>query len=156
MTKNRPPDPAKIPSISAEQIRATARRLGGAAREPLLAPGTVTKCHLCGGNVVTTNNLRKSIPTPQGLIVLLRLPGAECSACKAQSFDASAIATISEYSGLEVIADYETSVTRASGRTLGTYFKADLTRVLNLSGKESLRWVVLDRDHAYVEVERAG
>jgi len=143
-----------VPRISGEQLERTRRQIMAVSREPLLPAGTVTVCPVCKGEMVTTNNLSRIIASPMGLIVLTRLPGAECVRCGAKAFDGAALAMILEQSGSEIIADYETKVTRASGSTLGTYFKADLTRVLRLSGKEKLRWKVLDRDKALVEVER--
>ena len=104
--------------------------------------------------MVTTNNLERVIATPTALVVLARLPGAECARCGATSYDPAALALTLEHSGSEIVADYETKVTRTSGSTLGTYFKADLSRVLRLSGKERLRWKVLNKDKALVEVER--
>jgi hypothetical protein len=105
--------------------------------------------------MVTTNNLKKTVATPLGLVVLARLPGAECSKCGALEYDAAALGIIMRHSDSEVVADYETKVTKASGRTLGTYFKADLSRVLRLTGKEHLVWKVIDRDHALVEIQRS-
>ena len=144
----------EVPRISEEQLERTRRQILAASREPLLPAGTVTVCPVCKGEMVTTNNLRRIIASPMGLIVLTRLPGAECVRCRAKAFDGAALAMTLEQSASEIIADYETKVTRASGSTLGTYFKADLTRVLRLSGKERLRWKVLDEDKALVEVER--
>src|SRR5438034_963106 len=124
------------------------------AREPLLPTGTITPCQVCGGDMVTTNNLKKAIAVPMGLVILVGLPGAQCTRCRSVAYDAGALAMILEHSGSEIVADYETRVTRASGNTLGTYFKADLSRVLRLSGKEKLHWKVLDEDRALLEVER--
>ncbi len=143
-----------VPRLTEEQMELTRKMLLSGSREPLLPVGTVTTCQSCGGDMITTNNLRRTIATPAGLIILAGLPGAQCVRCRAVAYDAAAAATILENSSSEIIADYETRVTRASGSTLGTYFKADLSRVLHLSGKEKLRWKVLDEDKALVEVER--
>lgn len=147
---------ADAPALTQAQLQAFKAQLTGRAKEPLFPSGTITDCPVCAAQMVTTNNLRKTIATPSGTVVIARLPGAQCSRCDAIAFDPSALAIIAEYSGAEVVADYETSVTRASGKTLGTYFKADLTRVLGLKGKESLRWKVLDRNHVLVSVDREG
>lgn len=148
------PDPDEVPEVTDAQVRDLQARLLETEREPLLPEGEVTQCPVCGGEMVTTNNLNKAIPTPHGLTVVTRLPGARCTRCSASQFDPAAIALILEHSEHEIIADYETSVTQASGKTLGTYFKKDLTRVLSLTGKEHLRWTVLDKDHALVEIDR--
>jgi len=104
--------------------------------------------------MLTTNNLERIVATPQGLTVITRLPGAECIQCGAIQYDPGAARLILEHSASEIVADYETKVTRASGRTLGVYLKADLARVLNLHGKEKMAWKVLDRNHALVEIDR--
>lgn len=146
--------PRDVPTLTANQLELTRKLLLSTSREPLLPTGTVTLCQVCRGEMVTTNNLMRVIATPMALVVLTRLPGAQCTRCGARAYDAAALAITLEHSGSEIIADYETRVTRASGSTLGTYFKADLSRVLRLSGKERLRWKVLDQDKALVEVER--
>jgi len=145
---------SKTPRITEDQLASTRRRILSAPRTPLLPAGTVTVCPVCKGEMITTNNLTRAIATPAALVVLTRLPGAECARCGAKEYDPAALAITMEHSGSEIVADYETKVTRASGNTLGTYFKADLSRVLKLSGKERLRWKVLGRDQALVEVER--
>lgn len=148
------PDPSDVPEVTQEQVRDLQGRLLEAPREPLLPEGEVTDCPICDGDMVTTNNLKKAIPTPHGLTVVTRLPGARCTQCDASQFDPAAIALILEHSDAEILADYETTVTKASGSSLGTYFKKDLTRVLGLDGSEHLLWTVLDKDHALVEIER--
>jgi hypothetical protein len=85
--------------------------------------------------------------------IVTRLPGAECRNCGAMSLDPAAIAILAEHEAGEVVADYETRVTRV-GPMLATYLREDLRRVLGLKGKETLRWKIIDRTHALVEVER--
>jgi hypothetical protein len=153
MKKARSP-PQDERSTTEDQMDLTRKLVLASSRAPLLPTGTITACQVCGGDMVTTNNLRKAIPVPMGLIILAGLPGAQCTRCKSVAYDAGALAAILENSASEIVADYETRVTRASGSTLGTYFRADLSRVLRLSGKERLRWKVLDKDRAFVEVER--
>lgn len=154
MKKSKSPPRNETPTLTQEQMDLTRKLILASSREPLLPTGTITTCQICNGEMVTTNNLRRTIPVPMGLVILAGLSGAQCTRCRSVAYDAGAIATILEHSGSEIIADYETRVTRASGSTLGTYFKADLTRVLRLAGKEKLRWKVLDGDRALVEVER--
>lgn len=152
-----PPKPKsddEIPTITEEQLEQMRRKMLRASRKPLLPTGTVTRCVTCKGDMVTTNDLRKVIPTPAGLLVITRLSGAECSSCGTKQFDAAALALILEHSGQEIVGDYETTVSRTSGRMIGTNFKGDLPRVLALKGHERLRWKILDRDHALVKVER--
>lgn len=151
---NEVPNPDEVPEITQEQVRELQAHLLETEREPLLPDDEATSCPVCGGDMITTNNLKKAIPTPSGLTVVTRLPGARCAQCTTRQYDPAAIALILEHSDEEIIADYETSVTHASGKTLGTYFKKDLSRVLSLTGKEHLRWTVLDKDHALVEIER--
>lgn len=148
------PEADEVPEVSEEQVRDLQARLLETEREPLLPEGEITQCPICGGEMVTTNDLKKAIPTPMGLTVVTRLPGARCTRCDASQYDPAAVALILEHSAEEIIADYETSVTQASGQSLGTYFKKDLSRVLGLEGTEHLRWTVLDKDHALVEIDR--
>lgn len=146
----------EIPSISEEQVRQLQARLAGDPNEPLLPMGAITQCPHCGGKMLTTNSVKKVIPTPRRVVVLTRLPGAQCLSCAAVQYDPAALAIIEETRTDEVLADYETTVTQASGKTLGTYFKADLARVLSLEGREHLLWKVLDRNTALVEINRMG
>lgn len=151
---NETPDVDDVPELTQEYVRTIQVRMLETHREPLLPENEVTECPVCGGEMVTTNNLRKAIPTPHGLTVVTPLPGARCARCSTSQYDPAALALILEHSDEEIIADYETTVTQASGKTLGTYFKKDLSRVLSLTGKEHLRWTVLDEDHALVEIDR--
>jgi hypothetical protein len=68
------------------------------SREPLLPMGTITACQVCGGDMVTTNNLRRAIPAPMGPIILAGLPGAQCARCRSVAYDAGAVAAILEKS----------------------------------------------------------
>ena len=154
MKKPESPSRTETPTLTREQIDLTRKLVLASSREPLLPTGTISPCQVCGGDMVTTNNLKKAIAVPMGLVILVGLPGAQCTRCRSVAYDAGALAMILEHSGSEIVADYETRVTRASGNTLGTYFKADLSRVLRLSGKEKLHWKVLDEDRALLEVER--
>lgn len=153
MTPARKP-PEDLPAVTEEQLRQLRGKMLASPREPLLPAGTVTQCALCKGAMVTTNDLRKVIPTSAGLLVITRLPGAKCTSCGEQQFDAAALAIILEHSGQEIVSDYETTVSRTSGKMIGTNFKGDLPRVLALKGQERLRWKIIDRNHALVEVER--
>ncbi|HEX9815446.1 MAG TPA: hypothetical protein VGB18_00580 [Candidatus Thermoplasmatota archaeon] len=146
-----PKDAPQISEAQRERLRAAVL---ANAKEPLFLAGTVTRCQQCNGDMVTTNDLERLVPTPRGLVVITRLPGAQCTRCDAVQFDAGALRLILQHSRSEIAADYETKVTRASGKTLGVYLKADLARVMNLRGKEKMAWKVLDRNHALVEIER--
>lgn len=143
-----------VPVLTKDQLEQAKKLVLASSREPLLPAGTLTTCQICRGEMFTTNNLKHLIATPAGMVILSRLPGAQCIRCGTKQYDPAALAAILEQSDQEIVADYETRVTRASGSTLGTYFKADLTRVLHLSGKERLRWKILDGNNALVEVER--
>lgn len=111
-------------------------------------------CEICGKEtMVTTNNLQVTIPTPGRVRIVTRLPGAECTNCGTKELDAGGAAILEEHRANEIVADYETTVTTV-GPMLATYLKGDLRRVLHLKGKERLRWKIIDRDHAVVEVER--
>jgi hypothetical protein len=148
-----PTDAPQITDVQRERLRALVLARG---KEPLLPTGSITECQQCKGEMLTTNDLEKLVPTPRGLIVVTRLPGASCLRCGAVQYDSSALRLILEHSGSEITADYHTTVTRASGKTLGVYLKADLARVMNLQGAEKMAWKVLDRDHALVEIERVS
>jgi hypothetical protein len=104
--------------------------------------------------MVSSNDLEESIVTPGLAIVVTRLPGAKCSSCGDKLIDGAAAASLDARFSSGILADYETSVTRASGKTLGTYFKMDLVRVLGLTGNEQLFWKVVDRDMVFVEISR--
>lgn len=130
------------------------RLLLSVPREPLLPAGTVLDCQICGRHTaVTTNNLQETIATPAGVRIVTRLPGAECTHCGTKYLDAGGAAILEEHRANEIVADYETTVTTV-GPMLATYLKGDLRRVFHLKGKERLRWKIIDRDHAVVEVER--
>ena len=146
--------PDEAPVISNAQLEELRTKLLAAPKTPLFPVGTETQCQACGGKMITTNDLEKAVPTPVALFIISNLPGARCLSCEAVAYDPAALAIIEAHSAHEVIADYETSVTTAGGKTLGTYFKADLARVLMLKGKEHLRWKVLGRNRVLVEVER--
>jgi hypothetical protein len=155
--KSQAPHPAARPSaprIDPQDLERIKALLKKQDPSPLDSPGTISACPHCHGPMVTTNDLEEEIPTPRGLIVLTRLPGARCLQCHAQQFDAAALGIIERHRTDEVVADYETTVTKTSGATLGTYFKADLRRVLRLKGTERLRWTVLGHDRVLVDVER--
>lgn len=110
------PPPNDVPAIEAaqlERLRALAK-----SKEPLLPTGTVTECPDCHGEMATTKPLERIIPTPSGLLVLARLPVAECLRCRTRQFDAAALRIIAEHSTSEIHADYETRVTHTSGKTL--------------------------------------
>ena len=154
--KKRTTEEPDVPSIAPAQLKELGSRLRTHDRTPLLPAGTVSECMVCGGPMRTTNDLTKAVPTPGGVYVLTRLPGARCDRCGAVEYDASALGAARDFVPHEIAADYETTVTVAGGRTLGTYFKQDLARVLALSGRETLSWKVLDRDRAIVEVHRGG
>lgn len=142
------------PQISQHQIDELKSRLAASSGEPLFAPGTETVCPNCGGRMITSNNVEESLVTPGLLILITRLPGAKCASCGEALIDGAAAATLQSRFSSGIVADYETSVTRASGKTLGTYFKMDLVRVLGLTGNEQLFWKVVDRDRVLVEVSR--
>lgn len=135
-----------------EHIRKIIRQ---APKEPLLPAGTRRACPICDGDdtLVTTNNLTKTIPEPGGVRVITRLPGAQCTECGAKTFDAAALAIIEEHKGQPIVADYDTRVSR-SGKLPAVLVKEDLRRVLGIEPGHHLRWTVLDRDHALVEVRR--
>lgn len=155
MYRATPPPPLdQIPKGTLEDMEESRRAFLSAPREPLFPTGTVTQCQECGGeSMVTTNNLQVTIPTPMGVKVVTRLTGARCDICGTMELDPGAVATLEEHRADEIIADYETSVTTV-GPMLATYLKGDLRRVFNLKGKERLRWKVIDRNHAVVEIER--
>lgn len=144
----------EIPKGTKEDDEEIRRLFRTWSREPLLPTGTVTPCQICGKeSMVTTNNLQATIPTPVGVRVVLRLPGAECRHCGSQELDAAAVAMLEEQRSNEIVADYETTVTTV-GPMLATYLKGDLRRILHLRGGERLRWKILDGRRAVIEVER--
>jgi hypothetical protein len=154
MKKHEPPEPGDIPAVSPEQIEQLRARLAMVPPEPLFPAGTVSVCSECGGRMVTTNDLEESIVVPGLVYVVTRLPGARCLDCGSSELDGAALGVLGARFSRGTVADYETAVTHASGRTLGTYFKMDLVRVMGLTGSEQLLWKVVDRDRVLVEIAR--
>jgi len=146
--------PISAPEVTEEQIAELRARLSAARREPLLPVGSITACPNCGGRMLTTNDLERTIAVPGLVYVIPRLPGARCLDCEATELDGMGVAILENTASRGIVADYETTVTHSSGTTLGTYFKMDLARVMALSGDEHLLWKVVDRDRALVQVER--
>jgi hypothetical protein len=142
------------PEVTDEQLAELRGRLAVARREPLLPAGSVSKCPNCGGRMVTTNELEQMVPTPGLVYIIARLPGARCIDCESTELDGMAVAILENIAPRGIVADYESTVTHSSGSTLGTYFKRDLARVMELTGDEHLLWKVVDRDKALVQVER--
>jgi YgiT-type zinc finger domain-containing protein len=154
MKKQKENEMEDAPEITQKQIDELKSRLSARGGEPLFPPGTETVCPTCGGVMVTTNNVEEAVATPGLVMFITRLPGAKCVSCGRTLIDGAAAATLESRFSSGMLADYETTVTRASGKTLGTYFKQDLVRVLGLTGKEQLFWKVVDRDRVLVEVSR--
>jgi hypothetical protein len=150
--KQKPPD--DVPVVTKEQLAELKAKLAFGRLEPALPTGTVTICPNCGGRMLTTNDLERTIATPGLVYVIARLPGARCLDCESMELDGAGVAILGSSAPREMIADYETAVTHSSGTTLGTYFKMDLARVLGLSGSERLLWKVVDRDNVLVQVNR--
>lgn len=142
------------PVVTLAQLAELKAKLAAAGREPVLPIGTVSVCPTCGGRMLTTNDLDRTVASPGLIFVVTRLPGARCTSCGATELDAAGVTILETSAPRAVWADFETAVTHASGATLGTYFKMDLARVLRLSGAERLSWRVIDRDRALVEVRR--
>ncbi|MCI4323000.1 MAG: hypothetical protein L3K03_03105 [Thermoplasmata archaeon] len=148
-------DPS-APQVTNAQLELLRSRLTTTKGQPLLARGTTSVCPDCGGRMVTTNDLEETIAAPGLVFVVPRLPGARCLECGATQLDGAGVAILETLLPKEILADYETAVTHSSGKTLGTYFKMDLARVLRLTGNERLFWKVVDRDRALVRVERSA
>jgi hypothetical protein len=151
--KQRPPD--NVPSVTKEQLAELRAKLGVGRLEPALPTGTISVCPNCGGRMVTTNDLERTIASPGLVYVIARLPGARCENCESIELDGSGVAILRKIAPPEMVADYETAVTHSSGTTLGTYFKMDLSRVLGLTGDERLFWKVVDRNNALVQIKRS-
>jgi hypothetical protein len=150
--KQQPPD--NVPSVTKEQLAELRAKLGVGRLEPALPTGTISVCPNCGGRMVTTNDLERTIASPGLVYVIARLPGARCESCESIELDGSGVAMLRTIAPPEMVADYETAVTHSSGTTLGTYFKMDLSRVLGLTGDERLFWKVVDRNNVLVQIKR--
>jgi YgiT-type zinc finger domain-containing protein len=142
------------PLVTDAQIAALQAKLAAVPREPVRPAGAVSRCPNCGGQMITSNELERTIATPGLVYIVTRLSGAECSACGSSELDGRSAALLAQTARQGLWADYETAVTHSSGTTLGTYFKMDLARVLQLSGTEKLLWKVVNRDSALVYVDR--
>ncbi|MCI4347194.1 MAG: hypothetical protein L3J97_01070 [Thermoplasmata archaeon] len=142
------------PKITNAQIEQLQSILAAGPGDPLFAPGSASTCPDCGRRMVTTNDLEETIAAPGLVIIVTRLPGARCESCGAKQLDGSGVGIVESSLPKGIVADYETSVTHSSGKTLGTYFKMDLARVLDLTGSERLFWKVVDKNRAVVSVQR--
>jgi hypothetical protein len=142
------------PKVTKKQIADLKQRLATSRHEPLLSLGTQTRCPECGGVAVATNDLRWVTATSDAVFVVTQLPGTRCADCGSTAFDAPALLAAQAGVPNRLLADYETAVTRTSGRTMGTYLKMDLARVLKLRGSERMYWKVLDTDRVLVEIRR--
>jgi hypothetical protein len=151
--KQEPPE--DVPSVTKEQLSELKARLSVGRLEPLLPTGTTSVCPNCGGRMVTTNDLERTIASPGLVYVITHLPGARCESCESIELDGSGATILRTIAQREMVADYETSVTHSSGTTLGTYFKMDLSRVLGLTGDERLFWKVVDRNNVLVQIKRS-
>ncbi len=153
---NAAPPRSEIPVITQAQIDDTRRLMASAGTEPMDPTGSTSDCFACGGKdtMLTTNDLVVREATPQGLVTIPRLPGAECTRCQEVLFDTAALNIIDQHLKNAIHGDYLTTVSK-SGNVPAILVKEDLRRVLALSGGEKLSWKVIDRDHAYVEVQRS-
>ncbi len=142
------------PEVTEEQVARLRANLLAAPRAPLRATGALSRCPTCGGKMITTNSIERTIPTPGVIYVVSRLPGAQCQDCGSTELDSLGVAIVESSVRHDRWADYETAVTHTSGSTTGTYFKKDLARVLDLHAAEKLSWKIVDRDRAFVEVIR--
>lgn len=143
------------PRVSDEQVQAAADLLRQArSADPLRSEGTVSDCPACHQpTLVATNRLTERVPTRHGLVLVTRLAGAQCTTCGHRALDASSAGIVQEVRQEELVADYETRVSR-SGKVPAVLLKEDLRRVLRIGVRDCIRWTVLDRDHAYVTIER--
>jgi hypothetical protein len=144
----------KEPVVTDDQVAELEARILAVRGGPVLPTGSVTICPSCGGRMVTTNDLDRAVAAPGLVYIVTRLPGAKCDNCETSELDGLGAAILAQFTPRGIRADYETAVTHSSGSTLGTYFKMDLARVLNLSGSERLFWTVVDSDKALVRIER--
>ncbi len=154
MRESKPKEIVSAPEVSEQQLAEIRARLPVARREPLFSPGSTSKCPNCGGRMVTTNDLERTLATPGLVYVIPRLPGARCLDCGSSELDGLGAAIVETSAPRRIVADYETDVTRPRGGTPGTYFDRDLARGMGLSGDERLCWAVVDRDTALVRIER--
>lgn len=142
------------PKVTEEQIRELKAKLSALRGKPLGEIGQGTVCPDCGGKMTVTNDLERAVAVPGIVYVVPRLPGARCQSCGATQLDASGVGILESTVPREIPSDYETAVSRTSGTSLGTYFKMDLARVLNLAGRERLFWKVVDQNLAVVRIQR--
>src|SRR5438552_7410472 len=101
MVKREPVPEGEIPVLTTDQLEQAKKLILASSREPLLPTGTMTACQVCKGEMFTTNNLRHIIPTPAGMVILSRLPGAQCLRCGTKQYDPAALAAILEQSDQE-------------------------------------------------------
>ena len=145
------------PRVTKKALEASNTRILEAPQEPLLPTGHRGPCPICHDpdSMVTTNSLTHTFATTIGVRQVTRLPGAECRICGAKELDPGALAIIAQNQGPSIWADYETRVSK-SGKVPAILVKEDLRRVLDVEAGDSVSWKVIDRDHAFVEIHRAG
>ena len=154
MKNNRERAEQSAPLITSAHLKELKARLAAGTRVPALPRGAISVCPDCGGRMVTTNDLTETVTTPGLVYLVTGLGGACCATCGATELDGKAVGVVEGAAPREILGDYETTVTRSSGSTLGTYFRMDLARVLRLKGKERLYWKVVDRNSVLVRIHR--
>jgi hypothetical protein len=116
MKAKKPSTQEDAPPIPQHQIDELKSRLAAAGGEPLFPAGVESVCPRCGGRMITSNDLEESNVTPGLAIVMIRLPGAKCASCGDRLIDGATAAAIESRFSSGLLADYETSVTRAPSR----------------------------------------
>lgn len=142
----------KIPVITDEDIESVAAVGGEWIPDPDSYP---RRCDNCGENAVAFSEDLEWREIRGGLLLVLRrLSGEICNNCDETWFDAQSYALIEEARGGKVRADYEASVSRVGGKSLGIYFPKDLQRVMGLEAGQKAYLTPVAEDIILVEIRR--
>lgn len=143
----------EIPVITDDDINSVAAAGGrGWTPDPDRYP---RRCGSCGEEAVVFRDDLEWREVRGGLLLVLRrLSGEHCTNCGETWFDPESFTVIDEARGGRVQADYEASVGRVGGRSLGMYFPKDLQRVMGLEAGQKAYLTPVSEDVILVEIRR--
>lgn len=111
------------------------------------------RCPACGeASLVQSSELTWEEPTDYGLIIIAGLGGEFCTRCGERWFNARSFSLIEEKRSKRFLSDYEVSISRVGGKSLGVYLPKDVQRVLALSPGMKARLIPLSKSSFLVRV----
>ena len=154
-----PAAPSGLPPLTprdAENALEEERQAVAAAARRFWPPGSVDLCPKCRERTfVGRDDMIVEVARPPVVYVFRGIRGAECTACGAQCVESADLALIEQKTA--DVSDYHVKVSAlAGGRSLGTYWPADVVRNLGLSAGQVASVQVLSESAALIRVERAS